>query len=250
MTNEHYKIKTEKFEGPLHLLLDLIEKRKLLINDFSLSQIADDFIGFINNSSTKSLTKISDFLLIASTLILIKSRSLLPTLTLEREEEDDIRNLEIRLNILKIIREIVPYIEETFQKTILFTKRQIKIFKPKFTPAPELHSHNMRIIMLDIIKTFPKFEDKKEVRIKKVVSLEDMMNRLVNRVKKNLSMSFFEFSGKNSRHEDKSEKVNIIISFLAVLELVKRGLLSANQNSKYNDIDLESSEVNTPSFGI
>jgi segregation and condensation protein A len=246
MTHEHYKIKTEKFEGPLHLLLDLIERRKLLINDFSLTQIADDFIGFINDSTTKSLTKISDFLLVASTLILIKSRSLLPTLTLERGEEDDIKNLEIRLNVLKIIRDIVPYIEENFQKTILFTKRQIKTFKPKFTPTQELNSHNMRIIMLDVMNTFPKFEEKKEARIRKVVSLEEMMNRLVNRVNKNLSMSFFEFSGK----KDKTDKVNVIVSFLAVLELVKRGLLSAHQNNKYNDIDLESSEVNTPSFGI
>jgi segregation and condensation protein A len=244
----HYQIKTEKFEGPLHLLLDMIEKRKLLINDFSLSQIADDFIGHVSSSTEKSLSKISDFLLIASTLILIKSRSLLPTLSLEKGEESDIKNLEIRLNILKIIKDIIPYIEQTFQKNILFPKKQIKALKPKFTPSEKINLHSMRIVMLDVINTLPKFEEKKEARIRRVVSLEDTMNKLVNRIKKNFSMSFFEFSGK--KNTEKTDKINVIVSFLAVLELVKRGLLSATQNNNYKDISLESNEVNTPTFGL
>ncbi len=243
---ENYKIKTEKFEGPLDILLDMIERRKLLINDFSLSKITDDFIDYISNLGKISASKISDFLVVASTLILIKSRSLLPTLTLGGDEEKDIQDLGIRLNILKIIKEISIFVESSFQKIIRFPKRQIKILKPKFSPTKELNSHNMRIIMLSIINTFPSFEEKKEARIKKTISLEDTMNKLINRIRSHTSMSFFEFSGKKTR----TEKINILVSFLAVLELVKRGLLKANQSNKYHDINLESNEINIPKFGI
>lgn len=244
--NKNYQIKTENFEGPLDLLLNLIEKRKLLINDFSLSQITDDFINHLSVLGQVSATKVSDFLVIASTLILIKSRSLLPTITLEQSEEDDIHDLETRLKILKIIKEISVLVGENFAKKIRFSRKQVRKIEPKFSPNDELNPHNMRIIMLSVINTFPKFEEKKEVRIKKVVSLEDTMNSLINRIKKSIRISFSEIS----KPYEKKDRVNVIISFLAVLELVKRGFISAEQTEKYKDIDLESKEPSTPSFGI
>lgn len=244
MTNGEYKIQTEKFEGPLDLLLDLIERRKLLINDFSLSQITDDFINYISTTGQISAQKASDFLIIASTLILIKSKSLLPKLSLEKNEEEDIKDLETRLSILKIFKDISISIGETFGKKIRFTKRQVKNLEPKFTPSEELNPHNMRIVILSIINTFPKQEVKQEARIKTVISLEDTMNNLINRVKKNMKMTFTDFS------KDKTEKINVVVSFLAMLELVKRGFISVDQSGKFDEINIESSEINTPSFGI
>lgn len=244
MNNTEYKIQTEKFEGPLDLLLDLIERRKLLINDFSLSQITDDFVNYISTAGQVPAQKISDFLVIASTLILIKSKSLLPKLALEKEESEDIKDLETRLNILKIFKDISIAIGEQFGKNIRFKKRQVKTLEPRFTPSKELNSHNMRIIMLSVINTFPKQEVKQEARIKKVISLEDTMNNLINRVKRNIKMTFSEFS------KDNKEKVNVVVSFLAMLELVKRGFISVEQNGKFDEINIESSEINTPSFGI
>lgn len=244
MSDGEYKIQTEKFEGPLDLLLDLIERRKLLINDFSLSQITDDFINYISTTGQISAQKASDFLIIASTLILIKSKSLLPKLSLEKNEEEDIKDLETRLSILKIFKEIAVSIGEQFGQKIRFKKRQVKVLEPKFTPTKELNPHNMRIVMLSIINTFPKQEVKQEARIRKVISLEDTMNNLINRVKKNMKMTFSEFS------KDKKEKINVVVSFLAMLELVKRGFISVDQSGKFDEINIESSEVNTPSFGI
>jgi chromatin segregation and condensation protein Rec8/ScpA/Scc1 (kleisin family) len=103
----------------------------------------------------------------------------------------------------------------------------------------------MRMIMLGVINTFPKMEVKKEARIRKVVSLEDRMNNLINRVKKNMRMNFSEFSGV----KDKTEKVDVIISFLAVLELVKNGFINVDQDDKFDEISIESKDVITPSFG-
>jgi segregation and condensation protein A len=245
MTSGDYKIKHESFEGPLDLLLNLIEKRKLLINDFSLSEITDDFINHVSTLGQLSASKISDFLVVASTLILIKSKSLLPTMQIEENESQDIQNLEIRLNILKIMKDISVSVQDNFQKSIRFKKRKVKNLEPKFSPSENLNPHNMRMIMLGVINTFPKMEVKKEARIRKVVSLEDRMNNLINRVKKNMRMNFSEFSGV----KDKTEKVDVIISFLAVLELVKNGFINVDQDDKFDEISIESKDVITPSFG-
>lgn len=246
MEKEDYKIQTEKFEGPLDLLLDLIERRKLLINDFSLSQITDDFINYISTLGKIPARKISDFLIIASTLILIKSKSLLPTLQLESDEEGDIKDLETRLNILKIIKDISISVGERFGTVLRFPKKQIKISKPKFSPTSSVNLQNFRITAYAIINTFPKIEEKKEARVRKTISLEDTMNNLINRVKKNMKMSFRQFSEKTKGGGD---RVNVIVSFLAMLELIKRGFISAEQNDKFEDINLESKEITTPSFG-
>ena len=74
-----YQIKTEVFEGPLELLLDLVEKRKLFINEISLASVADDYITHLKTFEKMPVDFVSNFLIVASTLILIKSKSLLPT---------------------------------------------------------------------------------------------------------------------------------------------------------------------------
>ena len=80
-----YIVKAGTFEGPLELLLDLIEKRKLFINELSLSQVTEDYIAFIRNPDQQtSISDMTYFLVIAATLVLIKSRSLLPQLSLSK----------------------------------------------------------------------------------------------------------------------------------------------------------------------
>ena len=79
MDGQEYTVKTEAFEGPLELLLNLIEKRKLFISDISLAQVADDYIEYINKQEDFPMASTADFILVASTLVLIKSKSLLPT---------------------------------------------------------------------------------------------------------------------------------------------------------------------------
>src|SRR3989344_1126361 len=107
-----YHIKTEAFQGPLDLLLQLIEKRKLHINDISLAHITDDYLAHIAGLETFPLKEAAHFILVASTLVLIKSRSLLPSLSLTDEEEGDIKDLERRLKEYKRIKELSLHIEK------------------------------------------------------------------------------------------------------------------------------------------
>jgi hypothetical protein len=92
--DSEFQVKTHIFEGPLDTLLSLIEKRKLFINDISLAQVADDYISYVKSLNDFPIADSAHFILIASTLVLIKSKSLLPTLTLSEEEESSIEDLE------------------------------------------------------------------------------------------------------------------------------------------------------------
>lgn len=122
-----YKVKAGSFEGPLEVLLSLIEKRKLFINEISLATITDDYIHFIKEIENKGIGHYSDFISVAATLILIKSKSLLPGMTLTEEEEHQIGDLEARLNLYKIIQDVGQEIAKNFGKQIIFPRIEKKI---------------------------------------------------------------------------------------------------------------------------
>ena len=115
MEAQSYKVKTSVFEGPLELLLNLVEKRKLLINEVSLAKVADDFITYAKGLEKFPVAESANFILIASTLVLIKSRSLLPALALTEEEEGSVVELEQRLKIYQRTRQLSHQVAALFE---------------------------------------------------------------------------------------------------------------------------------------
>ena len=240
--DNQFKIKTEVFEGPMDLLLSLIEKRKLLINDVSLAKVTDDFISHLQNREAYPIKDASEFLVIASTLLLIKSKSLLPMLNLTEEEKTDMYDLELKLKIYKKIKELSVSIKQNFGKDFIFFANQRKV-EPVFSPSTDMNALNISNAIFDVIKNLPKFEVKPKIKVTKVVSLEEMITNLTKRVQSSLKMSFKDFSGMG-----KAEKVNVIVSFLAMLELVKQGIIEVNQKEKFDDIQMETKSVGVPSY--
>ncbi len=236
-------VKTEVFEGPLEMLLGLIEKRKLLISDISLARVADDYIAKINNLDDFPMAEGAHFILIASTLLLIKSKSLLPVLDLTSEEESDIAELQRRLKLYQTIKETLPKIKEIFGRSPLFFLEERPI-EPIFTPDKEIISLNLKTAIWSVISALPKMEKQlPKTVVKKVISLEEMINNLAERISRSLKMSFREYSGFG-----KKEKTEIIVSFLAMLELVKRGAITAIQNQPFEDIMIETESISTPKY--
>ncbi len=238
-----FNIKTESFEGPLDLLLDLIEKRKLFISDISLAKVTDDFIAHIRQFENMPMGESAHFILIASTLLLIKSKSLLPQLTLTEEEQGDIHNLETRLKIYKRIKEASAHVGKLFGAEMIFPQSQSQPMKPVFAPDPEYTLEKALFSLKDIINRLPKKEKLPEHLVKKVISLEDMIGRLTTRITSHLRMSFKEFT-----KEHKENRVNVIVSFLAMLELVKEGILLVSQEATFSDIHMETKEVGVPRY--
>ncbi len=244
---EIFTIKTEAFEGPLDLLLSLVEKKKLFINDIALSKVTDDFIAHIQNFEKLPMADSAQFILIASTLLLIKSKSLLPALNLTEEEEEGIHDLETRLKIYKRIKEASKHVQEMFGVKVIFPQYQMKPITPIFSPHESTNLLSLAQAIKDIIKSLPKKELVPKAIIKKVISLEEMIDDLTKRISQGLKMKFSEFSGMN-KGEQKVEKVNVIVGFLAMLELVKQGLIHVSQDNNFGDINIESKEIGVPRY--
>jgi segregation and condensation protein A len=243
MSENTFQIKTEVFEGPLDLLLSLIEKKKLFINDIALSKVADDYIAYLQNQEQFPIAQSADFLVVASTLLLIKSRSLLPNLNLTEDEQKDIGDLERRLKIYQRIKELSIHIKNHFGKEIIFGAEPRKAI-PVFSPDQTMTKENLLTAILNVIKSLPKVaENIPKAVVKKVISLEEMIGNLTQRIQSSIKLSFREFA-----KVGKEERVNVIISFLAMLELVKQGIVNVKQNNEFEDIEIETQTTGLPHY--
>lgn len=229
--DSQFKIQIGEFEGPLDLLLTLIEERKMHISDISLAQVADEFITFVRKQEAFPADQAASFILTAATLLLLKSKSLLPVFTLTDEEEEDVKDLEHRLNLYKVFRDVARKIGRLDGK-IYFggLKRDTE---PLFSPAPDMTVEALNEAMDGVFATAPMPEKRPEKVVHTTVTLEEMMTRLGERAQKALTVTFKDFVGSP---EDRRE---IVVGFLAVLELVKRGMLLAEQMGQYSDIKME-----------
>lgn len=238
-----FTIKTAAFEGPLDLLLSLVEKRKLFINDIALAKVTDDFIAHIQQFDKLPMADAAQFILIASTLLLIKSKSLLPALTLTEEEQDGIHDLETRLKIYQRIKDASIHVKELFGVHVIFSQSQLRAIKPVFSPHESMNLLSLAQAIKDIIKALPKKEAIPKAVVRKVISLEEMIDDLTKRITQGLKMKFSEFSAGH-----KEERVNVIVSFLAMLELVKQGVIHVSQESSFSDIHMETKEIGVPRY--
>ncbi len=232
--NKVYKVKTDVFEGPLDLLLDLVEKRKLFVNDVSLAQVTDDFIKYIETHDEFPIGESAEFIVIASTLMLVKSRSLLPMLELTDDEEASIDDLEKRLVLYARMKELSLEIKKLFGQNIIYEKNPSKNLYIIFSPDSKTNKEELHSALMRVIQSLPKKEQLLKATVRKIISLEEMINKLLERMSKGMKMKFQDFVGK--------DKISIIIGFLAMLELVKRGALRVSQEGK-GEIEMETMGV-------
>src|SRR3989338_3890301 len=115
-----FALETEKFKGPLELLLELIESRKMHISDVSLREVAEAFLNHIEKLGELPVADTANFIYVASILLLIKSKSLLPGLELTREEEGSIDELEKRLKLFKLLKDQTGTVSQLFGRNIIF----------------------------------------------------------------------------------------------------------------------------------
>lgn len=246
MEDESYKIKTNQFEGPLELLLSLIESRKLFINDISLAEVTNEYIEYIRSITNKDIGKITSFISIASTLVLIKARSLLPNLELTKEESEDVSNLEERLNLYKKISESVlllqSYLKTSPGKLLPLQERKIS---QVFAPTPDINIESISSAIQSALSNLPEEEEKlHEVTVKITVGIETMIERITERVQNAFNTSFQDFCKAQTEGKDPEEvKVVTIVSFLALLELIREGLIDALQDTNFSDMTIKKMEA-------
>lgn len=241
-TASAYSIKTEHFEGPLELLIELVEKRKLLINNISLATVTDEYIARVSDMQEQSLPNTAQFITLAATLLLIKSKSLLPVLELTDEEETSIHDLEDRLRLYQIYRDISGTVQNEFGSRIMYTPEYMPPREPLFLPDDFCTLSALIEAMERTITNLPKPIVKQTAKVRPTISLEEMMGTLRKRIEKQIKTSFFEM------RENEAEHKNVIVGFLAILELFKQGNLIVTQMNHFEDIEIEVDKAATPRY--
>ncbi len=230
-----YSVKQEKFEGPLDLLLELIKKEELEITDFSLSQVADEYLDYIRDNEKINLANMAEFLSIASKLILIKSRALLPILKFSDEEEEEIEDLKLQLEKYKKFKEASKKLGEIVALgKISYSREGYKGIENTFFPPENFNIYDFKKYFSKIIEDIPEIEKLQEEIVSEVVSLEERINEMENSLRSQVEISFSEMALKAK------DKVDIIVSFLAILEMVKQRLISVRQERLFEDIKFKS----------
>jgi len=237
-----FSVKTDVFEGPLELLIELIEKRKLLVNDISIAAVTDEYMQRVAAMEQNPLHETTQFVVLASTLLLIKSKSLLPILELTDEEEESIEELQERLRIYQIYRNAGKMLESVFGKQMLFERSFSESTEPIFITDAYTEKSVLAESLKDVLTRLPRKVAKPKVQVRKTVSLEDMMESLRSRIERQMKFRFRDIAGQGA------EKGTVIIGFLAVLEMVKQGLVIVQQTKHFDDIDIERESGGTPRY--
>lgn len=229
-----YSVKIEQFEGPLDLLLELINKEKMDITNISLAQIADQYLDYLEKKEDINIVNLADFLTVAARLILIKSKALLPLLDLSNEEEEEIFDLEKQLEEYKKFKLIAPEIEKIFNsKNQSFSRDDIIEIEPQFAPPEGIGGNELASIYEDILGQIPVFEKLEEEQMTRVVSLKERIDSLKEMLSKKAEFTFSELVKKGG------DKVEVIVSFLAILEMVKRRIVVVEQGEIFYEIKLK-----------
>lgn len=222
------------FEGPLDLLLELIEKEKLDITEVSLAKVTDQFLEYLEKTKEISPEHLADFLLIAGKLILIKSKAILPMLELEREEEEDIEELKERLEEYRKFKEASKELKSLLgRKKMFFSRESYSGMKTVFCPPENLSALDLQKAFEDVINKIPKFEYLAKDTIRSVISIKDKIEHLKRSLQERMEVTFREaITGA-------ANKVEIIVTFLAMLEMVRKNIVVVEQGEMFGDIKIK-----------
>lgn len=236
------EVKLEAFEGPLDLLLHLIEKNKVDIYDIPIAEITEQYLEHMDKMEFVDLDMMSDFIVVASELLKIKSKMLLP---IEKDEEDPRSDLATRLIEYKMFKYYAECLKEKTDGTslIFYKEPSIPNEVEMYEEKPDLTEIIGDLTISELYNTFLSLMRRHNDRIDPVrskfnkienetVSLNESIQEIKRYGKKHRCFTFKYFlTGKTS-------KLQIVISFLAILELMKQGTIRAFQDNG-KDIRIE-----------
>ncbi len=230
MPSQPYEIKLDNvFEGPMDLLVHLIKKHEVDIYDIPIALITDQFLAYLEWIKSLNIEVASDFLVMAATLAHIKSRMLLPKRPGDIAEDDEYDpRMEIAGQLLEYLQ-IKTAAEELTERSILdndvFTR-----CPDKKTYLIDPEEEVVKTDLFDLISTFhkllDKISDKDGIRIiAERISVKDRMTEIINMIEDKGTLTFIELLS------EKPQRIDIVVTFLAILEIVKLKLVRIVQDS-------------------
>lgn len=248
-----YEFQVGEFKGPLDKLLELIEAEKMDINQVSLAKVTDGFLRYLedlkgalgaaagdpktDDAFRADLRLLADFVAVASRLIFLKSKYLLPGLELTDEEEADIKDLETRLKIYQELKPAIRIINKLWRESHKSYSRPYLIGKGVglapgqtfFYPGSTATAEHLEAALAGILDTMKAYEMDTETIKEKIVTLEEKISEVLGRIQREGDMQFRALSGEKSRGE-------MIVVFLALLHLAREQLVLLEQMDTFSDI--------------
>lgn len=239
LESNKYAIKIENFEGPLDLLCHLIDKNKMNIYDIKISEIADQYIEYINAMEEANLEVTSEFIIMASTLLYIKSKGLLPN-QVENEEELTEEQLIERIIEYKKYKEITSKLKENYLE---FSKRFFKIAETIELPKQKLEVEYTPDILPQIYQAIVEKNNEKvnqnAKNIEKIAIIEKytVASKVKEMFKELIKKPKFVFNKLYSI--SKCNKQEVVTAFNGLLELSRRNKVKTTQEELFADITVE-----------
>ncbi len=225
------KIKVSQFEGPLDLLLSLIEQRQLDITTIALAEVTEQFLQYLKQLEKIDPTSLADYLSIAAKLLVIKSKAILPTLELEQEEEDAGFDLEAKLLLYKQFKEVAKHFKLLDNKRRQsFLRNVTSEQKISFYPDPNVSTKELHSAILTVLHGLKELDSLPKAKLKEAISIQEKIDHLRKQLSGKIETNLSELlkSAKN--------KGEIIITFLALLELIKQKIFVADQEALFADV--------------
>ncbi len=231
-----YAVKLEQFEGPLDLLLELIEAEKLDVSQLSLARVTDGYLQHLHANPQIPPEELADFLVVATRLLFIKSRLLLPFLNMmDAEPEGD---LESQLRIYKEYLDAAKGIEAMIGKRrFLFVHEKLPYVDIGFAPPKKFEASQMAEFFRQVIMRLEPLVKVPTAVVEKTVSIHEKIRQIQGMIATAQKMSF------RSVLVTAESKTEIIVSFLALLELVKQRSVSVEQDALWGDITISKLEI-------
>lgn len=229
-----YKIKLQQFEGPLDLLLFFIRRHEIDIYDIPIAMITKEFLEYVQLMKQLDLTIASDFILMAATLMQIKVRMLLP-----REIDDKGEEVDPRADLVAALLEYKRYKEMAEELSYFESEQRKRNFRGNFDydhkdESVDLKTLLKNVTIYDLMRCFKIALDKIPTQVvhqiqKLNITIEEQMQFIFEKLSDKDELAFIDLI------EEMKEKIRIIVTFVALLELIKLGKIGLKESEKFND---------------
>lgn len=230
-----YKVVTPLYEGPLDLLLQLIEQAELDITKLALAQVTDQYLAHMKSLAEQSPEEVSAFLVIAAKLLQVKSEALLPRPPIREEgEEDPGESLARQLLAYKRYKEIAEILEKRTEEGLRTYLRLAP--PPKIQEKADFGDFSISDLHNLAIEVFSQIDDRTplgKVVTAPRVTIREKITYIVQELRQKSNTTFGHLLG------NKRSRLDVVVTFLAMLELVKRHFVNATQDSVFSEINIE-----------
>lgn len=224
------EIKVDNFEGPLDLLLHLIEEEKLDVTTVSLLQVAEQYIAYLDTLPIKQPDLLADFLLIAAKLLVLKSRALLPELFME--DDESFSDLEQQLKMYK------KYLEASKEIERLVARKRYGYGRPEyarpvgleFVAPKSLNQGKLKQVMEAIVGELDAWTRLPKKSLERLISIKEKIEEIRQTLKEKGALKWRELVDKAT------SRTEIVVSFLGLLELNKQKQLALEQEEIFGEI--------------